>query len=382
MTDMRVLVVPDRCDDLPSVEVARLVSQGWSERNPEVEVQALPLAAGDRGFVSALAASLPGRLEPVTATDAWGCAAPCTLLLVERGRERVVYLESAQVAGGSVRGRRELPAPLGTYGVGELIASALDLAATRIVIGVGGLAALDGGRGAVAALAGRAAGETPDPAADLPAARARLGTVGLTAAVSTDPVLLGMQGACAGAVDELRLTRAQAQEREQEMGEYVDLARRIVPERTDLLTGKSQRVDRQPGAGAGGGLGYGLALLAAQLTAGPALVAATVDLAGAVAGADLVVTATQVFDWRVLEHSVLQEVAAAATAVARPVVVLAQEVQVGRRETMSLGVSGAYALVTPGRRTADDSGDLGEGLRALARRVAGTWTPPGRRDVP
>jgi len=381
---MRVLVVPDRCADLPSTQVARLVADGWSECNPEVEVDRLPMPTGDWGFVSAVTETVGGRLEPVTATDAWGRAAPCTLLVTEQDGERTVYLEASQVAGLPMAGCRELPAPLGTYGVGQLIASALDLGATRLVVGIGGLATLDGGHGAIAALAGRAAGEECDPATDLPAARARVHGVGMTVPVSTDPTLLGMQGACAGAVEDLGLTREQAQQREQEMGEYVDLARRVVPERTDLLSGAGRRMDRQPGAGAGGGLGYALALLDGILTPGPAFGGALVGLADAVGRADLVVTVTRRFDWRVLEHSVLKEVTSTAAAAARPVVVLADEIEVGKREQMSLGVNGAYALTSPDPRIAQAHGtsDLAQGLQALARRVAGTWTPPGPRDVP
>ena len=63
-----------------------------------------------------------------------------------------------------------------------------------------------------------------------------------------------------------------------------------------------------------------------------------------------------------------------AAATATPAVVLAERVDVGRRETMSLGASAAYSLLDPHnvRRRADP--DKCAALEALARRVAGTWS--------
>ena len=60
------------------------------------------------------------------------------------------------------------------------------------------------------------------------------------------------------------------------------------------------------------------------------------------------------------------DTARAALETATPTVVLADSVAVGRREGMSLGVSGSYE-----RRP-------GEALGDLAARVARTWTPAPR----
>lgn len=382
MAVMRVLMVPDRCGDLTSVQVAGLLEEGWLQANPQVEVEVLPLSSGDGGFLAALEPL--GRSEPVVAVDAWGRQVPCSLLSVERPDGTVVYLEAAQIAGMHRRGDdTPVPGPYGSYGVGQLLRAALRTRPAQIVLGIGDLAILDGGRGMLQALAGRAEDASFDLEYDLERARERVAGVGLTAATGQDHGLLGLQGASARTVELFGATRAWAQEQESAMGEYAARAGRLVPARTDLLSGAAARLDRQPGAGAGGGLGFGMALLGAHLTGGPALVAHTLGLAAAAARADVVVTVTETFDWRVLEHSVLQEVTRAAGAHARPAVVIAREVEVGRRETMSAGVSGTYPLYRPGpgRGRVEDV-DVVTGLRSLARRVAGTWTPPPRRDVP
>src|SRR5690606_41674177 len=68
-------------------------------------------------------------------------------------------------------------------------------------------------------------------------------------------------------------------------------------------TGRSTRLAGLPGAGAGGGIGFGLALLGARLVPGAQLVAEAVDLAGKVAASDLVVTGEGRFDWQSLRRS-------------------------------------------------------------------------------
>ncbi len=382
MGAMRVLLVPDRLAQLTSVEVARLLREGWTETNPEVEVEALPLASGDLGFTAAL--ERLGRAEPVTATDAWGAKVPCTMLVVPGPRGDVVYLEAAQVLGMQLAGDgMALPGPYGSRGVGELIAAALRLRPSQIVVGVGDTATLDGGLGLLRALAGDEVAGTAELDEVLPAARRCVGDTQLVGATSDDPLLLGLKGASARCVDLFGQTQQWAQEREREMGDFAQRARSLVAERRDLLDGGPQRLDRLPGSGAGGGLAFGLALLGAQLVSGPAQVAQTVGLDEAASRADLVVTVTETFDWRVLEHSVPYEVAQAAGRYGRPVVLIAREIEIGRRETMSFGISGAYPLYRPGPRSGRlEDLDVCRALAGMARRVAGTWTPPARSDVP
>ncbi len=379
---MRVLLVPDRLAHLTSVEVATVLREGWIETNPEVEVETLPLASGDLGFTAALARL--GSPEPVTAIDAWGTEMPCTMLVVPGVGGDVVYLEAAQVLGLHLaREGAVLPAPRGSEGVGALIAAALRLRPSQIVIGVGDTATLDGGLGMLRALAGEDAADGAGLEQVLPAARRHVGDTQLIGATSDDPLLLGLKGASARCVDLFGQTQQWAQEREREMGDFAQRARTLVSERQDLLGGGPQRLDRMPGSGAGGGLGFGLALLGAHLVNGPAQVAHTVGLDEAAARADLVVTVTETFDWRVLEHSVPQEVARAAGQHGRPLVMIAREIEIGRRETMSFGISGAYPLYRPGPRSGRlEDLDVSRALAGMARRVAGTWTPPARSDVP
>jgi glycerate kinase len=128
-----------------------------------------------------------------------------------------------------------------------------------------------------------------------------------------------------------------------------------------------------PGAGAAGGLGFGLLLLGGTRLAGIATIAELTGLTDAIGSVDLVVTGEGSFDWQSLAGKVVAGLAGMAGAHARPCVVLAGRVEVGRREFAALGVSAAYAI-TDGVDPAEALAHPAEHLRALAARVARNWS--------
>jgi glycerate kinase len=230
--------------------------------------------------------------------------------------------------------------------VGELVASALHTGARRVVVGVGGTAGTDGGRGLVTALGG------------LDAARARVAGFELVAATATDAPLLGATGAAHGFAGAKGADRATREALEESMRAWA----------TETDGGLAVRA----GAGAGGGVGFGLMLIGAERVTGAGLVAAAAGLAGRARACDLALSATAVFDWEVLRGRVVVAVAHAAQAAGRPTVVLAERVDVGRRELSNAGVDAAYSVLdSPG---GDETHSPAERLARLARRVARTWS--------
>lgn len=362
MAPVRVLLAPDRFGSLTGAEAASALAAGWAEAAPAVDTVQLPQSDGGPGFLAALAVSVGGDLE-MLAVDRPERALSVPVLRAG-GR---TYVEAAEVERAGEA--------LDTEPLGATLRTLLAAGAEHVVVGLGGLRTLDGGRGLVRGLVGSGG----DGGSGLAAARELLAGRTVTVAVDTDRTLLGMQGASATAVDTLGLTREAAQESEREMGEWVDVVRRALPPPRDLISGQQQRPDRLPGAGAGGGAGFVLAVLGASLRPGPEVVAEATGLVEAARASGLLVTATTVYDWRVLAHSVAEQVARAATTLAVPGVLLADEVQVGRRETMSLGFSGSYGVLQPGRMRPRghrfDPAEDEAALRRLAARVAGTWTP-------
>lgn len=345
MVRVRVLISSDRWASHSAATVTSAIAEGWRARQLAADVVTLPFSSGGRGFVAALAASLVPNHE-LAATDS-----------VLR-HDDTVYVDGAAYTGAADSG------PLGTA-----IGCALDDGARRIVVGVGAAAGVDGGAGLIHAL-----GHSDDLEVALPRAIERTRGAEVVAAYQGDTPLLGLKGASATAVETLGWTKQRAQDHERHIGEFVDRVRRIRPPRTDLLSGKVHRLDLDPGSGAGGGAGFALGVLGARLLPGADVFAGVVGLDREVADAGLVVVATQVFDWRSLDYDTVATVTRAAVAGATPVIVLAREVEVGRRETMSLGASAAYPLVDPRSLRHRDHADTTGELTALARRLAGTWS--------
>ncbi|HEX2177047.1 MAG TPA: glycerate kinase [Nocardioidaceae bacterium] len=362
---MRVLIAPDKfAGTLSAVEAAAAIAEGWRRRAPGDEVVQVPMADGGPGFCDVLHAGLGGDLLAVTVTGPYGAPLPATVLLVGD----TAYVESAQACGLHLTPQAERdPERATSHGVGELLAAAVDAGARRVVVGLGGSATNDGGAGMLAALGATAdAPLTEGPGGldgvtrvDLAAVRARMEGVELVAASDVDNPLLGLTGATNvyGPQKGVREERKQA----------LDAALEALAEATDRRTANTK------GAGAAGGLGFGLLLLGATRTPGVDLVADAVDLAGHAAAVDLVVTGEGAFDFQSRSGKVAYGVANVAGRALRPCIAVAGQVLVGSREMRAMGVESAYSVVDlVGEEAA--FGRPRESLARLAERVARTWS--------
>jgi len=397
---VRVLIAPDSFGGtLTAVQAAEAMADGWRRGAPADDVRTLPLADGGPGFVAILHASLGGDMVPVTVTGPLGDEVPAALLRVHGAGGPTVYLESAQAVGlHLVPSQRRDPTRTTSVGVGELLLAARELGAVRVVLGLGGSGTNDGGAGMLAALGmaapvlragGGALGALqPSDVADLATARGALSGVDLLVATDVDVPLLGLHGASAGFAAQKGASPEQAQELERALGHLAALLGDLEPADPDgrprallPLSGASggagavpRRWSGLPGAGAAGGLGFGLAVLGARLLPGSRVVADAVGLADAVAGADLVLTGEGAFDWQSLHGKVVSAVAASALGRGVPTVVVAGRVLVGRREWGAAGISGAYAVAERPDQVAASLADPAGALAARVERVARTWS--------
>ncbi|KRF15912.1 glycerate kinase family protein [Nocardioides sp. Soil796] len=360
---MRVLIAPDKfAGTLSAVEAAQAIADGWRRHAPDDELDLCPMADGGPGFVDVLQASLSGELLAATVRGPFGEPTPATLLEVGG----TVYVESAHACGLHLIGDGDVE-KASTYGVGELLARAVDAGATTIVVGLGGSGTNDGGAGLLAAL-GASADEPLDQGVhglvgltrlDLTGAKDRLVGVTLVAASDVDSPLTGLFGAT------------------KTFGPQKGLAEDRLPAVDGILEEFAAVADRrlalEKGAGAAGGLGYALMLLGASRTAGIGLVGDAVDLAARAAAADLVITGEGAFDFSSRSGKVPYGVAEVAAHALRPCIALAGQVLVGSREMRALGVESAYSmvdLVGEDRSFADPAGSLA----TLAERTARTWS--------
>ena len=284
---MRVVVCPDKfAGTLSAVEAAAAMAEGWLRARPNDEVTQIPLADGGPGFLEVLHANLGGQFHPVQVQDPLG--RPVDAQWLEHNG--TAYIEAAQANGLALLAPEERdPLRTSSFGVGELIAAA---AMPQIVVGLGGSATNDGGRGAFEALAGQPVD-------------------GLLLATDVDSPLLGPHGATYGFAPQKGARPDQLPALEQRMQDWAQ---------------RDPELAQAPGAGAAGGLGFGLMLLGGRRVSGIELVAESVGLTDACAEADLVITGEGKFDWQSLHGKVASGVLTAAGDV--PVVVLAGTVDV------------------------------------------------------
>lgn len=369
----RVVVVADRSGDRLPPGTAAAVAEGWAARAPHAQVEAHESSDGGAGLAALVADRLGGSTQPVLVPSPSGGDVPAAITLARPGPEagaggepedgagRTAYLDTAEVAGRHLVGAERLrdPEGLSSAGVGRMLRHARDLGARRIVVGVGPLACHDGGLGLLAELG------AGDDLARLAEVRREWAGTRLVLATTTEASLLGFHGASAG-LGELGVAPEVTQRLENSLGGLTDRVNAVLPPQQDLLTGLPRRPDRLLGAGAGGGVGYALHLLGARTDTGARLLLDELGIRHRLPGA-LLVLVTEAYDHQTVHAGVVADTARAALESGTPAIVLAREVAVGRRDGMSLGVSGSY----PARAEED--------LAALAGRVARTWTPPPAR---
>lgn len=389
---MRVLFCPESfTGTLTAVQAAEAMAAGWRRGAPHDDLTLAPLSEGDSGFLHVLEAALGGVTVAVTVSDPLGREVPAGVLLVDEGPLRTAYVESAQAAGLHLLNADERrPLLTSSYGVGQLIDAALAEGARRIVVAIGGSATNDGGAGLLAALGvgdsqrlcrgGGGLAALPDDALfGLRGLVQRLGDVELVVATEETLPLLGLQGTSAVGAPRKGATDEQAQALEGCLGRFTEVVTTTLPPRVDLLTGLPRRPERDEGAGAGGGMGYALMVLGGHRESAVDIMLRAWDFETLLRSHDLVITGEGCFDWASLRDSVATGAARAAARLGRPAVVLAGQVQVGRRETMSTGVAGAYAVAErPADVTAAMTDPVGT-LAARAERLARTWSPPPER---
>jgi glycerate kinase len=341
---MRVVVAPDKFKGSATAgQVAAALAAGLRRVRPDLDVAKVPVADGGDGTV---AAALAAGFTPVRTTAEGPVGEPVETTFAVRDAAAVI--EMADVAG-----LRKLPAsgpePLiaSTYGVGQVIAAALDAGAATIVLGIGGSATTDGGAGMVQALGVRLTGELGDDlgrggaalagleAIDPSGLDTRIGSAAILVAGDVDNPLLGPSGAAAVFGPQKGASSADIGVLEAGLTRWAAM--------TTAAIGRD--VSRVQGAGAAGGTGFAaLAYLGGRLVPGAELLLDLTGFNAAVAGADLVITGEGSLDRQTLHGKAPVGVARAAAAAGVPVLAVAGRVELTEAELAKAGFLRAYSL--------------------------------------
>ncbi len=358
---MLVLVAPD-CygDTLSAVEAAAAIATGWTRSRPGDRFIVAPQSDGGPGFIEVLAGRLglkrrlrvSGPLEDSVDAE-W---------IFDR-RSQTAYLECAQACGLALLGTPPTPeTALAAHsrGVGQLIADALLAGASRIVVGLGGSACVDGGQGMIAELGG------------LEAAREQLASIDLIAASDTQYPLLGPWGAA----------KVFGPQKGADAATVVQLEGRLEAWARELEAVAGRDVSSEPGAGAAGGIGAGLLALGGRIESGAAIIAEHTHLADDLETAELIVTGEGKFDEQSLHGKVVGELVDAARPLGIPVIVLAGQVGLETSTVRSSGIMSALSIADYAGSVRLAQADAANQLMGLASQVAarlGNSGPAGYR---
>lgn len=321
----RALIAPDKFKGtLTARAAAQAMAEGFRDVFPDAEIDLCPIADGGEGTLEALAAPLAletrtsrvvGPLgEPVEAT--WGI----------NPASRIAVVELAQAAGlwRVPRSQRD-PTRTITFGVGELVLAAVEAGAARVLLGLGGSATCDGGYGVACALGVGFRDVHGAPLSGRAALReglARVATIDtappavpIEALCDVDSPLVGRRGAACAFAPQKGATPADVEWIESLLRHLsrVPVDGRDVSPLADLR-----------GAGAAGGVGFGLAAwYGAALRPGAQTILEAVQFERRARAAQIILTGEGRLDETTFEGKAVGRAVEHAAAIGRPVVVVA-----------------------------------------------------------
>ena len=366
---MRILIVPDKFKGtLSAPQAAEAIAQGWAAARPRDPLETLPMSDGGDGFGDILGALLRAQRRTCPTVDAAGRPRTAEWWWSPSTGEAVI--ETAQVIGlALLPPGRYPPFQLDTFGLGALLRAARKARARRLLLGLGGSATNDGGFGLARALGwtfrakdgsvlrqwtglDRLAAVIPPPRPlDLPPLRI---------AVDVANPLLGPSGAT-------RVYGPQKGLRPDEL-EKAENGLRGLAEGMRALAGRA--AEDEPGAGAAGGLGYGLKVFAGgEFRSGAALFASLAGLEDRIRRADLVITAEGMLDAQSFMGKGVGLVANLAARAGKPCFCLAGSIAPDLRPAPDAGFQ-AFAIVPGIAAWSAAQAQAAECLRRLAAQAA------------
>lgn len=320
---MKVLIAMDKYKgSLTAVQAGEAVAAALHRAWPEAECTLCPIADGGEGTTDTLIAVLHGERVTVVVHDAQGRLVDASYGMTSDG---TAIMEMSVASGLAMVSDLPLdPRTASTAGTGEMMLDAIQRGATRIIIGIGGSATNEAGVGMSQVLGFRFLDDGGKVVDDLPAELERVTAIDSSSltmpevlvACDVDNPLLGPRGAS---------HVYGPQKGVKDVSEFDERLRRVAD-----LVARDLHCDHRdkPGAGAAGGLGFGLmSFCKAKLVSGFDLVADVTKLEQHIAACDLVITGEGKVDSQTLHGKGPAGVAEMARRHGKPVVAIAGAVE-------------------------------------------------------
>lgn len=368
----KILLVPDSFKGtLSSRQVCQVMAGQLRRFFPQAQVKSIPVADGGEGSVEAFLAAAGGERRTRTVTGPFG--EPVEAFYGILGDGRTAVIEMAACAGLPLAEGRLNPERATTYGVGELLLAAKEAGCTKAILGLGGSCTNDGGAGAAAALGAKFT--RADGTAFVPSG----GTLGEIAALDVSPVAQALQGMELTAMCDIdnplygdagaAAVFAPQKGADAAMVARLDAGLRHLGQVAARCLGRD--FSHLPGAGAAGGLGFGMAAFCgAQLRMGIDAVLDAVGFDSLLPGTDVVFTGEGKIDSQSARGKVVSGVAARCRKAGVPVVAVVGQIGQGFEEMYQQGLTAVFSINRAAQPFAESRFHAGENLALTMENIA------------
>lgn len=368
----KILLVPDSFKGtLSSRQVCQVMAGQLRRFFPQAQVKSIPVADGGEGSVEAFLAAAGGERRMLTVTGPFG--EPVKAFYGILGDGRTAVIEMAACAGLPLAEGRLNPERATTYGVGELLLAAKEAGCTKAILGLGGSCTNDGGVGAAAALGAKFT--RADGAAFVPSG----GTLGEIAALDVSPVAQALQGMELTAMCDIdnplygeagaAAVFAPQKGADAAMVARLDAGLRHLGQVAARCLGRD--FSHLPGAGAAGGLGFGMAAFCgAQLRMGIDAVLDAVGFDSLLPGTDVVFTGEGKIDSQSARGKVVSGVAARCRKAGVPVVAVVGQIDQGFEEMYQQGLTAVFSINRAAQPFTESRFHAGENLALTMENIA------------
>ena len=288
-------------ESMTAEQVCVAMQTGILSVMPDAQCIAVPMADGGEGTVDALIAACDGQKLEVSVSGPLNHQKINTYIgLIEDGKTAVIEMAKANGIQLLPPEQRN-PMLTSTFGTGQMVQAALDAGVSKIIIGLGGSVTNDAGAGMAQALGAKFLDKNEQEISvcggnlqsiqmlDLSQLDRRLSQTEIIIASDVNNPLCGKQGASYVFGPQKGATPEMVQQLDQNLDHFSDIVERSL----------KLHVKHHAGAGAAGGLGFGLmAFAGATVQSGAELVIRETKLAEKIAQADYVFTGEGSIDFQ------------------------------------------------------------------------------------
>jgi glycerate 2-kinase len=348
---MKIVIVPSGFKEcLDAEEVALAMARGVRGFDPSIDLDVIPMIDGGEGFAKTITNIKGGELIYIEVTGPVGEKIMSHFGIFVENNKRTAVIEMAAVSGLKLV-PRDLRNPLKTttYGVGELILSALDLGVDHILIGCGDSGTSDGGAGMAQAMGVRFIDREQQlvpihggedllkvDSLDLTNLDKRLQNVTIDVACNWQNILCGDKGVARIFGPQKGATPAQVETLSLSLEHYATLIQEAV----------GIDVRSLPGSGASGGLGAGLiAFTGAILHPRFDIIMDYINIEDKILTADVVLTAEGSLDFQTPNGKIPAEVARIAKKYNIPVIAIAGTIGKGADLNYRAGIDAYISII-------------------------------------